>query len=302
MKKILLEVVLLAFLFAASWYFLLTEYDYKVTFKTTQAPGVVYNTLVGWNNWEPTSKKVVTIISKKPFSEISQNLKITDSIFNIKWIIQRESDSITKVTALLKDTEHRFIQKLKVPFTKTNFVKRGINTVKKIRKGLKRHEEDYKISSIEKGVFPAQNFAYITLTGQQHEKAKLMIANTLRIMEYIRGNNIELIGEPFLEVTKWDQQKDQITFDFCFPIAKRTSYPKSEIVKIKSTQKRDALKTMFYGNYKISDRAWFTLLHYAERKNIAIQALPIEVFLDDPHSGGNDLEWRAEVYLPIKNN
>ncbi|WP_452223897.1 hypothetical protein [Lacinutrix chionoecetis] len=300
MKKTSLYIILIIAVFTASWYFLIKDYDYKVTFKTTHAPGTVYSTLIGWNNWEPNSKQAVTTISKKPFSEIEQNLKVSDSIINIKWSIHKESDSITKVTALLKDTEHSFIQKLKVPFTKTDFVKRSINTVSKIRKGLKIHEEEYKVSSVTKEVFPAQNCAYITLSGKLNEKAKLMMTHTIDVMNYIRNNELQLTGHPFLEVTNWNQKKDIMTFDFCFPIAKQDSYPKSEMVKIKTSDKKEAIKTMFNGNYRISDRAWFSLIDYAKNKNIAINELPIEVFLNDPHSGGNELEWEAEVFMPTK--
>jgi hypothetical protein len=27
---------------------------------------------------------------------------------------------------------------------------------------------------------------------------------------------------------------------------------------------------------------------------------PFEVYLNDPHQGGNALEWKADVYMPIE--
>lgn len=302
MKKTSLIITAIILVLTASWYFFIKDYDYKVTFKAKHAPGVVYNTLVSWNNWKPKAKKVVTNKAVKPFSEVSQQLNVSDSLIDIKWVIERQSDSTSKVSAYLTDTKHSFIQKLKVPFTKTNFVKRSISTVDKIRKGLKLHEKDYGVTAIEKATFPEQNIAFVTITTTLHEKAKKMMPNTLDVMQYIRNNELVLTGHPYLEVKSWNKSEDKITYDFCFPIAKQDNYPVNKKVKVKSTKKVEAIKTVFNGNYRISDRAWFTLIDYAENNNIAINALPIEVFLNDPHSGGNDLKWKAEVYMPIKNN
>ena len=120
-------------------------------------------------------------------------------------------------------------------------------------------------------------------------------------MNYIKDNNIKLTGHPFLEITEWDVVEDLIKFNFCFPIQERDEYPATNDIKFKQTEEKVALKTIFNGNYKISDRAWYAILDYAEIKNIDIEELPIEVYLNDPHSGGDDLKWEAEIYMPLKN-
>lgn len=301
MKKVILYSAISLLLMALVWYLFIKDYDYKITFRTPQAPGIVYSTLEGWNNWEPNSLKAVSTISEEPFSELTQELKVSDSIIDIKWTIERESDSVTKVTAFLTDKEHSLAQKLKVPFIKTDFVRRGLATAEHIKVGLKLHQEDYKVSKVEKTLLKATTCAYVTLECKLNEKAQLMMGHTNDVMEYLRNNNIELKGDPFIEVTRWNLKDDQITFDFCFPIDEQDSYPDSKHVKIKQTKEQQVLKTMFNGNYKLSDRGWFTLMDYAERNNIEVKNLPIEVFLNDPHSGGDELKWQAEIYLPIKN-
>ncbi|MFL1012640.1 GyrI-like domain-containing protein [Flavisericum labens] len=300
MKKIILSCATIILLVFMGWYFFVKDYNYRITFKTHQAPGIIYSALLGWNNGEPLNKKVVSTTSKVPFSELNQELNVSDSIIDIKWSIERKSDSVTKVTAFLKDAEHSLFQKFKIPFTKTDFVKRSLTTVKHIREGLKTHQTEYKLSSVEEAIFPEVNCAYITLSCKLNEKAKLMIAHTIDVMNYLRDNNLELKGDPFLEVTEWNLNEDLITFDFCFPIAKQYSYPESKLIKIKTIKEKKALRTIFNGNYRISDRGWFTLLDYADRNNIEIDNNPIEVFLNDPHSGGVELEWEAEIYLPVR--
>jgi len=303
MKKIVFVVGVMVVVTVIGWYFFIKGYHYKITFETDQAPGIVYNTLVGWNNWEPSSKnKVVSTIEKKPFSFLTQQLKVSDSVIKIKWLLERKSDSVTKVSVFLKDDKHDLMQKLKIPFKKTDFVKRSLSTVKKIKEGLEFHNTEYGLSPIDSSLFPERTCAYITLSGKLNEKANLMIAHTIDVMEYLRDNNIKLMDDPFVEVTNWDLKKDSITFDFCFPIKKQNEYPKSSIVNIKTVKSKRALKTIFNGNYRISDRGWYTLLDYAERHHVKIETNPIEVFLNDPHAGEEELKWKAEIYMPIKNN
>lgn len=120
-------------------------------------------------------------------------------------------------------------------------------------------------------------------------------------MSYLKDNNIPLTGDPFLEITGWNIREDSITFNFCFPVEEKNDYPRSEAIKFKKTEARSALKVTFNGNYKISDNAWYTLIDYARAHDIAIENLPVEIYLNDPHGGGDELQWQAEVYMPVKN-
>lgn len=282
------------------WYFFIKDHDYRITFQTKQAPGIVYSNLTGWNNWEPKTNNAVTTTSRTPFSKLTQELKVSDSIFEIDWVIKRKNDSVTKVISLIKDQENSFVQKIKVPFVKTDFVKRSLATVKRIKKGLETFEETYKVSSIEKAEIPEQFCAFVTVESKLHEKANKMIQYNATVMDYLAKNEVKLSGKPFLEVTSWNLEEDVITFNFCFPVPEKDDYIKSNEIKFKTTDKKEALKATFNGNYRISDKAWFTIMDYAETNNIEIELLPTEIFYNDPHSGGNWLDWVAEVYMPLK--
>ncbi len=284
-----------------TWYFAIKDYNYRVTFKTHQAPGIVYDHLIKWNNGERADNKVVTVLKQSPFFEIEQELIVGDSIFKIQWTLEKDNDSTTLVIAKIKDEKHSFIQNLQVPFYKNAFVKRSISTVKKFGEGLLQNAKNYKVSEVTKDKIPSQYCAYISLESKPQDKASIMVKNIYVVMNYIRENNIKLTGNPFLEITKWDVVKDSIKFNFCFPIAERSQYPATNTVKFKKFKEQNALKTVFNGNYKISDRAWYVIMDHAKTKEIEIDNLPIEVFLNDPHDGGNDLEWQAEIYMPIKN-
>ncbi len=118
-------------------------------------------------------------------------------------------------------------------------------------------------------------------------------------MGYINDNEIELQGDPYLEVTKWDEELGTMEYNFCFPIAKSMSLPPSDLVFFKDSPSFRALKAEFNGNYAISNNAWYYLMEYAQQQNIKVKNAPTEVFLDDPQSGGNALEWKALIYIPV---
>ncbi len=296
--KLLISIGLLA---AGVWYFVLKDYNYKITFTSTQAPGIIYANLLQWNNGEAANTKAVTTLSRSPFSGILQEVTIADSVFNYRWIIKRKNDSVTKIKAFIKDTKNSFSQNLQVPFYKTDFVKRSITTVKKVRDGLKKHEEYYKVSDVQESTIPSTYCVYIPLSSTRKDKGNTMMKNISVIMDYIKGNDIAITGNPFLEITDWNIPEDRIQFNFCFPIKKQDSFPETKVIKFKKTAEKKALKTTFNGNYRISDRGWYTIMDYAENNNITLENLPLEIYLNDPHSGGDELQWQAEVYMPIKN-
>ena len=60
-----------------------------------------------------------------------------------------------------------------------------------------------------------------------------------------------------------------------------------------------ALKATYNGNYITSDRAWYALLEHAERNAIKVSETPIEVFYNNPNFGGDELQWNAEIFMPL---
>jgi len=282
------------------WYFGFKEYDYRITFKTYEPTGSIYYNILEWNNFENPKEKVVTTLSKSPFSSIIQELKINDSIIKIEWQFDRVNDSTTKVIANLKDENNSLKQKLLIPFTKSDFEKRSLLTVKSVKYALSELEKKFKLGKVDEDTLKSRFCVYIPVECKMFDKANKMIYNTSYIMDFIRQNNLNLIGDPFLQVKKWDIENETIAFDFCFPIDFKEELPTSNELLYKKINNQKSLKTTFNGNYRISDRAWFKILDYAGSNNIKIDSLPTEVYKNDPHSGGDELKWVAEIYMPIK--
>ena len=113
-------------------------------------------------------------------------------------------------------------------------------------------------------------------------------------------DGIEPKGTPFIEVTNWNQATDSITYNFCFPIKNKENLPQFPEVKYKRLYERKALKATYHGNYITSDRAWYRLLSYAQENGIEVINEPFEIFYNNPSTGGNERNWKAEIFMPIK--
>ena len=43
-------------------------------------------------------------------------------------------------------------------------------------------------------------------------------------------------------------------------------------------------------------------MDYAKKEGLQITGNPIEVFYDNPATNGNELSWKAEIYMPLLEN
>ena len=127
-----------------------------------------------------------------------------------------------------------------------------------------------------------------------------MITLNADIVNWLKAQKIPIVGKPMLEVTSWSPEQDTITFNFMFPVKKLDSLPSHETIKFKSHGGQKGVKAIFNGNYRVSDNAWFALYEYAKRNGLRLENTPIEYFYDNPMQGGREIEWKAEVYMPLK--
>jgi len=136
--------------------------------------------------------------------------------------------------------------------------------------------------------------------GLQIEKARGMMQNYSLLTSILSAENITMNGTPFVEITNWNTQNDSIAYNFCFPVIKSDSLPVDSRIQYKQYNGAKALKATYNGNYITSDRAWYALVDYAENNDIKIDKKPLEVFYSNPNFGGDELQWKAEIFMPIK--
>ena len=277
------------------WYLFIKSYDYQVTFKVKTTPGTANQSIKLWAN----ALENATFKGQKNEQHLMYQLQFNDSVHTYNWYLNALNDSTTQVQALIKDEQHSFSNKITLPFSETNFEKRTLKTVKDAATALKEHLKRFKITLTGIDEIPAKYCAYMPFTTKQSEKALEMMKNYSYLNGVMAKNKFKLDGPPFIEVEHWNKQNDSIRFNFCYPIIKPDSLPQIKGVFFKNIQKRKALKSIYNGNYITSDRAWYAMLRYAKKNNLQLLETPFEFFHNNPSMGGNELNWKAEVYLPL---
>jgi len=41
-------------------------------------------------------------------------------------------------------------------------------------------------------------------------------------------------------------------------------------------------------------------MDYAEKNNLEVTGHPLEFFYNNPNMGGNELNWKAEIFMPLQ--
>ncbi|WP_375587684.1 GyrI-like domain-containing protein [Flagellimonas aurea] len=295
MRKII-SIILALVVGVILWYLFLKPQDYQVNFKAKAIPGTIYETVKAWNKGFDS---IIPLDYNSP-SHFKQTIFVNDSVHVYNWEITRVHDSLSEVQVNIKDLSHSLGNRLSIPFSDTDFEKGSRKLLLDFNTLLNEHIKGFKVS-IEKEEETLSSFcACVKLHTSPEDKAKGMMANYNFLDGILADNEVQLNGPPFVEVLDWDLENNLLTYNFCNPIVRSEKLPDHPDIEYKRMFSKNALKAVYHGNYITSDRAWYALLDYAKENNISIEEKPIEVFHNNPHIGGNELEWTTEVFMPIK--
>ena len=295
MKKVVYVIIFIVTA-ALLWYFFIKPSDYTVRFQAKTFPGAINQYLKLWDHTLDT----VHSIHQEDLYHLTQKVAFGDSIHILHWKIKPITDSTSRVIVDIKDVGHSFINRLQVPFKETSFVKRCKKTVLDFMENLEDHTKKFKVSIVGEENIPTKYIAYIPLEVTQFQKAGGMMKNFSYLTGELLANGVQTDGPPLLEVTHWNMENDSLHYNFGQPIVRSERLPIGTEIQYKRIFGKPALKAIYHGNYITSDRAWYALLDYAKRNNIEVEPKPIEIFHNNPNQGSNELNWKAEVYLPIK--
>lgn len=294
MKKITVTISILLIGLLA-WYFFVKPYDYLVTLKVKTFPGAINQSIKTWGLTLDKSR----ISTSDDLLLLDQQVNYNDSIFLYHWEINPLTDSTSLVKVYVTDKTHSFNNRLSYPFSHTDFEKRVKNSLTDFNDNLKEHISRFKVRIEGESEIKEVYCAYIRIDGPQGEKAVGMMKNFSLLTSSLIHNKFELDGRPFIDVHNWDMTNDLITYDFCYPIKETDTLFEHPLISFKKIKRTKALKAIYNGNYITSDRAWYALLDFAAKNNIAVEKKPFEVFHNNPNMGGDELEWMAEIYMPI---
>jgi effector-binding domain-containing protein len=251
-----------------------------------------------WNRNELNSK--FEVLSKTPVSNISIKVSVNDTTLIFNWELKRLNDSTTVVRAFVSDPDRKFYNRLTVPFMNTKFKNDVRGNLLDIKTKLELLLKTFHYEFTGHHPFEKRSCVYIHLKSTPRSKAREMMSNVTELNQFVRQNNLELDGPPFLVFQDWNELGDSVSFDFCFPIIHTDAVPQHSKIKFMTVEGMDAIETDFYGNYSISDYTWYNLTEEAKKLGYRSNHKLIEVYLNDPHNGGNELEWKAQIYLGVE--
>jgi effector-binding domain-containing protein len=302
-KKIFVAIAIIILLILIGGYaFLIARpCDYQAHFTIKAAPDIVYYNILNWDTWnrkQESSK--IEIVSKTPVSNLSKKVILKDTTLIFNWVFNKMNDSVTMVRVYVSDTDRKLYNRLTVPFINTPFKKSVRSNLLDIKTRLELMLKKFHYDFTGYVRFDKKTCVCINITSTPAGKARAMMSTVVELNQFVRQNNLKMNGNPFLVVYDWDEAKDTINYDFCFPISDTDFIPAHPDIKLKKIDSMDALKTDFFGNYSITDITWYSLSEEVKKAGYRSNNKLIEVYFNDPHSGGNELEWKAEIYMGVE--
>ena len=296
MKKVLLGTGVLLLLVLIGYIFVY-PYDYIVRFEARTFPGTINQTIKIWND-EVGVEGVP--VKQEDLNHLEQQIQVGDSVHVYHWVIEPLTDSTSVVTAKIRDRDHSLMNKLAVPFGGSAVEGLSKKTVRDFAERLKTHIGEFRVKVEGEAEMPGTFYAYVNVKTDQHHKAGGMMDNFMLLSNILAESGTTLNGPPMIVVNAWDRATDSLDFNFCFPIIRSDRLPQYPGIEYKRIFPKPAIKAVYNGNYITSDRAWYALLDYAARNGLEVEDTPVEVFYNNPNMGGNALTWKAEIYLPLK--
>jgi effector-binding domain-containing protein len=296
MKKILIGILAVVVLLLAGYLFIY-PYDYQVRFVAETFPGTINQSVKLWHKSVGVDG---TEVIQEDLNHLEQQVQVGDSIHLYRWSIEPISETTSRVTVQIKDPEHSLKNKLLVPFTDAEVEKLAVQYVSQFAQDLNDHIDLFKVTIDGEAELPSTFYAYVELNTSQHGKAGGMMENYMLLSNVLLDNQVTMNGPPMIVVNHWDREKDSLDYNFCFPIIRSDRLPRHPEIQYKRIFPKRAIKATYNGNYITSDRAWYALLDYAEREGLEVEETPVEVFYNNPNMGGDALQWKAEIYLPLR--
>jgi effector-binding domain-containing protein len=290
---------------AMVYYLFVKPSDYIVRFEAKTSPGTIYKGVEDWSLVNKTKDSFnFEIIEKAPFEFIKEKVEIKGMDLQLEWYFEAINDSLSRVKVKILEKDNSIYNRLSAPLFNTPFKKTSVGLIQDFKSGMDLQlKNNFKIKIIGRDTIPEISYAYIEVKNiTLSSKAKEMMMNNAALLNFVNEHNIKNGDFPFLIIDNWDIINDLIDFRYCFPIVENDSLPFHENIKYDKILSTPALKAIYNGNYKTSDRGWFGLYDYALRNDIKTLNHPIEFFYNNPYYGGDELKWVAEVYMPIKSN
>ncbi|QIA07698.1 hypothetical protein [Draconibacterium halophilum] len=303
-RKLYISIPILFLIFtAALWYFFLKKWDYKVMFTAPVNSSVAYSFIQNHNEWDGKTLKAGQLIIKdeEPWKQLASELQLNDEKWDFNWFLKQKNDSVTKVVVQCSQPNRKMKNRFDILLQRSIFSKSVKKNIKIIRD--KMIERSNEFSYTFKDYNSINEIACIAISTQStiRGKADEMIRNVLDLNMFVKDNELGLNGDPMLVIHHWDPSTNVINFEFCFPVMHPERIPDHPNIKLKKVVVSKAIYAEYFGNYCYSDYSWGALYKKLKKEEgDEPTGRIIEVFYNDPHSGGDDKTWKAGIYMELR--
>jgi hypothetical protein len=289
------QVVTIVIVIFLTYYFFIRSFEYKVKFKARTLPGDLIETIRIWNRTLTMPENT----NVKSFVSLKQLITKDGRQYIYNWEFDAVNDSLTHVKIKITEPKRRFVNKVLVPFVEQPIEKDAKELANTFYKILNEHLEITSVEIMGEALIDSAFCVCRRLKTDQIDKANGMMKYYGLLTSFIDNHSLKPKGPPMVRVNEWNHELGTLEFDFCFPIEVTDSLPVSDSIAYRSFGQLRALKAKYTGNFITSDRAWYSLVYYANLKGYTIRMSPIEYFHSNPNLGMNEVDWKADIYLPI---
>ena len=297
MKRFLQIITLLSIIFLA-WYFIIKPNDYNIHFKTSASTGHAYDELLNWSALADLPDTSV-VKDQEYLREITQEVSWNGNLYVLNWSVKKINDSLTDVNAGVSQPGQTLLNRLMIPFADTDYEQKTLDLVQDYKSFLDESLRQFRIQIEGETRSPEKFCACTRSKSTPEQKAFKMMRDYNYISGFIASSKLTPQGNPMIKVLDYDEKHRIIEFDFCFPIAQPDSLPESPDIFFRTIEQGPALKAIYNGDYRFSNKSWFQMFEYAEKYQLPIKKLPLEIYHNNPNMGGDALKWTTEIYLPI---
>lgn len=263
---------------------------------------VAYSFIKNYNQWDGKILKPGNLVfeDEKPWTKLESELHLNDNKWDFNWDLKQKNDSITKVIVKCSCPDQALKNRLDILLQRSTFSKSVKRNMKIIRDKLNERSKSYRYTCKDAGSINEVTCVAISTKSTIRGKADEMIRNVVDLNMFVKENELVLNGDPMLVVHRWDPRTDVIEFDFCFPVLHPERMPDHPKIKMEKVAVSKAMYADYFGNYCYSDYSWGALYEKIKQGGGETTGRIVEVFYNDPHSGGDDKEWGAGIFMELK--
>lgn len=295
----ILKFSIVLFVVFIGWFSFIKTYDHEITFLVKVPSGTMYDIVSAEVAWRQLNKDL-NITGKEVFKEFVQDVNINNTPFELQWKFENRNDTNAVVKVNFLNKKNSLKERYLCLFKSSPNLDSIIFMSQAFKTKADAFARSFKVEIDGIDTIPSQTYLYVEAKTKRDQKAGKMIKNNGYLFSKNKDSLVTKTGETFVYVNNWDLETDDIEFRYAFPVETQSTYPVDAMVMVDKMLRTPALKATFYGNYSLSDQAWVALYNYANRNDIAIDLTPIEIFYNNPMLGGDDRQWKAEVFMPIK--